>query len=117
MVSTSSLKNLQKTEKYHFQTLRTFVFELNVASKQKTIFSSLLKGCKKTWNIPFLNTQNIRLIELKVASKPFSKMLPMTKFWFKQFWTLYFFFPENGFNFVSQLTKKQEIKNAIFRRL
>ena len=32
-VSTSSHKNLQKTEKYSFQTLRTFVFELKVASK------------------------------------------------------------------------------------
>ena len=31
--STSSHKNLQKTEKYSFQTLRTFVFELKVASK------------------------------------------------------------------------------------
>ena len=33
MVSTSSLKNLQKIEKRHFQTLKTFVFELEVASK------------------------------------------------------------------------------------
>ena len=46
-VSTSSLKSLQKTEKYAFEMLRTFVFEL------------------------------------KVPSKPFSKKLPMIKFWFK----------------------------------
>ena len=49
MVSTSLLKDLQKTEKWPFQTLTTFVFEL------------------------------------KVASKPFSNKLPMTKFRFKTF--------------------------------
>ena len=47
MASTSSLKNLQETEKCPFQTLRTFGFEL------------------------------------KVASKPFSKKPPTTKFWSK----------------------------------
>ena len=33
-VSTSSLKNLKKSEKFYFQTLKTFVFGLKVASKQ-----------------------------------------------------------------------------------
>ena len=33
MVSTSSVKNFQKTEKCSFQTLRTFVFEFKVTSK------------------------------------------------------------------------------------
>ena len=34
IVSTSSLKNLQKTKKCSFQMLRTLAFELKVASKQ-----------------------------------------------------------------------------------
>ena len=46
MVSTSLLKNLQKTEKCPFQALKTFV------------------------------------LELTVASKPFSKKLPVTQYWF-----------------------------------
>ena len=50
-------QKLLKTEKYHFQTLRTFVFEL------------------------------------RLASKPFSKKVPKTKFWFKQFLMLCFTFP------------------------
>ena len=33
-VSIPPLKNMQKTEKCPFQTLRTFVFELKLASKQ-----------------------------------------------------------------------------------
>ena len=33
MVSTLSHKNFEKTEKYAFQMLRTFVFELKVAPK------------------------------------------------------------------------------------
>ena len=57
-VLTSSFKNLQKTEKWCFQTLRTFAFEL------------------------------------KGALKPFSKKLPITKFRFKQFWTLCLTFPK-----------------------
>ena len=65
-VSTSSLKTSQKTEKCPFQTLRTFTFEL------------------------------------KVASKPFSKKLPITKFWFKQFLMFCLTFSENGFNLVTQ---------------
>ena len=39
-VSTSPLRNLQKGEKCHFQTIRTFVFDLDVASKP---FSKLLR--------------------------------------------------------------------------
>ena len=49
------LKNLQKTENYPFQVLRTFVFDLKVASKpfskklsQKTVSTSLLKNSRKT---------------------------------------------------------------------
>ena len=78
-VSTSLLKNLQKTEKCSFQTRRTFAFEL------------------------------------KVVSKPFSKKRPMTKFWFKYFWTLCIIFPENGFNFITQKFAKK-LKNTLFKR-
>ena len=39
-VSTSPLRNLQKGENCHFQTIRTFVFDLDVASKP---FSKLLR--------------------------------------------------------------------------
>ena len=79
MVSTSSLKNLQKTEKRPFQTLKTFVFELEVASK---------------W---------------------FSKKLPVTKFRFKMFWTFCLTFPENGFNFLTAKISKR-LKNDQFKR-
>ena len=39
------------------------------------------------------------VFDLKVASKSFSKMLLIPKFWFEQFLTLFLTFPENGFNF------------------
>ena len=125
MVSTSSLKNLQKTEKCPFQTLGTFVFELTVASKSFSkkfpmtkfwlrkfliFFLNFLrkrfqlrhsKICKKTKTCPF-QTLRIFVFELKVISKPFSKKLPITKFWFKKFSMFCLTFPENGFNFVTQ---------------
>ena len=66
MISTSSLKNLQKAEKCCIQTLTTFIFEL------------------------------------KVASKSFSKKLPVNEFWFKQIWTLCLTFPETDFNFATE---------------
>ena len=76
-VSTSSLKNLQKTEKCSFQTRRTFAFELEVASKPfskmlplnndlesflslswNTIWTSSLKNLQK-WKMLIWNAQNI----------------------------------------------------------
>ena len=75
-LSTSLLKKFQKSEKYHFQTLRKIVFHL------------------------------------KVASKPISKKLPMTKFGFEQFSTLCLGFPESSFNFVIQKFA-QKLKNTI----
>ena len=76
IVSTSSLKNLQKTAKCTFQKLRTCGF-------------------------------------YRVASKPFSEMLTMTNFGFKDFWTLCLALTVSGFNFVPQkFTKK--VKNIKF---
>ena len=97
-VSTSSLNNFRKTEQCPFQTLETFVFELNVASKPfskklhmtelksfrcfasfspKIVSTSSIKNLQKTEKCPF---QTLRpfVFELKVASKPFSKKSPMT---------------------------------------
>ena len=76
MVLTSSIKNFQKTEKCLFQTLRTFVFDLKIASKpfpkkfpmtnfdlnnferfaslpQKMVLILLLKNLEKTEKCPF----------------------------------------------------------------
>ena len=73
-ISISSLKNLQKTEKYYFQRFRIFV------------------------------------LTKKFASKPFSKKLHMTKFWFKKFLMFCLAFPINAFNFLTQnFTKKRKI--------
>ena len=83
MVSTSLLKNVQKTEKCSFQRVRTFIFELKVASRpfsKKVImakfwFEYILTLClsfpengfnfvnqksAKNWKMLFSNTQNIR---------------------------------------------------------
>ena len=125
-VSTSSLKNLQKTEKCSFQTITTLVFELKIASKlfsrrlplSKPWFKLLWMFCLSfpTNGFNFFNEKFAKknkkkcsfqalttlVFEVKVASKPFSKKLPMTKFWLKKFWTFCLTFPENGFNFVTQ---------------
>ena len=66
MISTSSIKNLQKTKKCYFQ------------------------------------TSTILVLELKEASKQFSKKVPMTKFWFKQCFMFCLNTPKKGFNFVTQ---------------
>ena len=82
MISTSSLKNLQKTEKCSIQTLTTFVFEPKVTSKPfskklpvnefwfKEIwtlcltfpekdFNFVTQKYTKTWKMLFSNAQNI----------------------------------------------------------
>ena len=128
MFSTSSLKNCKKTENFPFQMAKTFVFDLNVASKPfstklpitdfwlncswklwlafpESISISSPKNLQKTKKCPF-QTLRTFLFELKVPSKPFSKKLLMTKFWFKYFWTFCLTILKNDFNFVNQkLTK------------
>ena len=82
-VSTSSIKNLQETEKWAFQILTTFFFRLKVAPKWsskksfmskfdlnrfehfasffwKTVSTSSLTILEKNWKMLFLNGQNIR---------------------------------------------------------
>ena len=103
MVRTSSLKNLQKCEKWPFQTLRTFIFEVKVASKKfskkfpmarfwfkqlwtlclafpENGFTFITQKFAKNWKMPFSSAQNS---ELKLPAKPFYKKVLMTKFWFK----------------------------------
>ena len=91
MVSTSSLKNLQKTKKCSFQMLPTFTFELKIALKPfyekvlmyKFWFKKILTLCFtfpengfkfvtqkliKNWKMHISNAQNIRLLA-QVSSK------------------------------------------------
>ena len=83
MVSTLSLKNLQKTENFPFQMLRIFVFQLKAASKlfskklpkanfefkwswrhclafPENGFNFVTQKFAKNWKMPFSNAQNIR---------------------------------------------------------
>ena len=92
-VSTSPLRNLQKGEKCHFQTIRTFVFDLDVASKP---FSKLLR------------TAQFKFKPSSRFFKPFFKILPTTNFKFKPFSRLCLAFPNNGFNFVNQKFAKKK---------
>ena len=93
MISTLSLKDLQKTENCSFQMLRILVFELKlpikpfskklpITNSQKRDSTSSLKNLQKTEKWPFQMLRTF-IFELKVASKPFSTKLPITKFWFK----------------------------------
>ena len=82
MGSTSWIKNLQKIEKYSFQTSRTFAFELKVASKSffrkvpiinfefkwplrlflafpESGFSFVIQKLRKNWKMTVWNAQNI----------------------------------------------------------
>ena len=125
MVSTSSLKNLQKTRKCPFQTLTKLAFEAKIRSKS---FSNKLPtpkfGFKQSWTFCFTFPENgfhfvtqqfakktekcpfqtitTLVSELKIASKPFCKNLPMTKLCFKWLCMLCLTFPENGFNFFNE---------------
>ena len=128
MVSTSSLKYCKKLKIYLFKcsehlfsisrliqnhflkrflwtTLNLDGLEGSVLLSQKTVSNSSLKNLQKTKTFPF-QTLKTFVFELKVASKPFSKRLPITKSCFKKFALLYLTFPENGFNFVNQIFAK-----------
>ena len=126
-VSFSSLKNLQKSEKFPFQMLKTFFSELKVASKPfskkllmtKFWFKNFLMSCltfpesginfvtrKLQKTEIFFQILRTFVFDLKVASEPFSNKLLMTDFEFKWFWRLSLAFPENVFNFVTQKLAK-----------
>ena len=68
---------------------------------QKTVSILSLINLQKSAKSDF---QMLRpfIFDLNVASKPFSKMLPMTNFRFKYFSVLCLSFSENNFNFVTQ---------------
>ena len=101
-------KTCKKLKKYSFQTLRTFAFELKVTSKpfsknilrsflwpnfdlssferlaslsQKIVSTSSLKNLQKIEKCSF-HTLRTFVFELEVTSKPFSKKITITKFWF-----------------------------------
>ena len=88
-VSTLLLKNLQKIKKWHFQMFTTFAFDLKVASKPSNLKSfdflphfphlphMVAEKFAKTWKMRFWNALEIEYL-LKLASKPFFKMLPMS---------------------------------------
>ena len=63
------------------------------------------KNFQKTEKWP-VQTLTKSTFELKVASKPFAKKIPITKLRLKYFWTLCVTFPQNGFNFVTQKLAK-----------
>ena len=123
MVSTLSLKNLQKFWKCPFQRLRTFGF-YRVASKPfpemltmtnfgfkdfwKLCLAFIVSGfnfmaqkCgKKTENFLFQSFSSSSAFDLKVVLKPFSKMFSMSDFWFIQFYMLCLAFPQKHFQLV-----------------
>ena len=132
----SSLKNLQKYEKHHFQKLRTFVLNFKVASKPfskmlpmtnlgfkwfwrllltslENDFNFLTQKLAKNWKMPFQRFGTF-VFDLKVASRPFSKNISNTKFLFKQFSTFFLTLPVTSFNFFVQKFVKKT-KNAVFK--
>ena len=124
IVSTSSIKNLQENKKCYFQMPTVLVLELKAVQNrflrsflwsnddlnslwcfaslsQKMVSTSPPNNLQKTEKFS-LQTFRTFVFELKVLSKPFSKKLPMTKFYFKQFLMFCLTFPEKSFNFVTQ---------------
>ena len=110
--------------KYYFQSFTTFVFQVKVVSKAfsgmfpmtnfafikfSTIFLAFPRNgfnfvtqkFAKKWKLSFLKAENI-FFDLKIASKKFSKILPMINFRFKQFSLLCPTFPKNVFKFVTE---------------
>ena len=135
-VLTSSLKNMQKSEKCPFQRLIKFVFEIKVASKPFPKKLAMTKFWFKQFLILFLTfpengfyfvTQKLQktknflfqmlkifVFYLKDTSKPFSKKLTVTNFEFKLSWSLFLSFAENVFNLITQ-TFAKKLKNVLFQ--
>ena len=131
LVSTSSLKNLQKTEKCPFQKLRTFGFywvALKTFSEMLTMNHDQLwiqrllnarlcfhskrfqlhgsKMYKKTENCLFQRFSSTFTLDLKVVSKQFSRMFSMSDFGFTQSCLA---FPKNIFNLFTEKCAKKSI--------
>ena len=102
MVSTLLLKNCKKTGSFPFQMFRTFIFYLKVTSKpfpknlvmtnfeftwsgrlslalSENGFNLVTQNLQKSEKYPFQTLRTFSF-ESKVASKPCSKTLPLTKF-------------------------------------
>ena len=60
-------------------------FERFVSLSRRTVSTLSLENLQNTEKSPFWTLRTF-VLELKVASIPFSKKLPVTKFRFKQFW-------------------------------
>ena len=100
MVSTLSIKNLEKSEKCHLLMLKKLIFDLNVASKlffamhhtkyfflnNFKVFVFLSRKMGSTLSLKHLHKSekfhSLRtfIFHLKVALKLFSEMLPIIKF-------------------------------------
>ena len=129
VVATSSHKNVQKTENCHYQRFRKSIFDLKIISNPiskmlhmsdfgftqfrvlfpKTVSTCSLKNDQKYWKLHF---QILRafVFDFKVASKPISKIFPLSNLKMKPFWRIWFAFLENGFNFVTQKSAEKKRK-------
>ena len=85
-----------------------FWFKHFASLSDKMVSTSSIKNFQETKKCYF-QTPVILVIELKESSNPFSKKLPMTIFWFKQFLMFCLTFPQNDFNFVDQKFQKLKI--------
>ena len=87
-------------------------FDLNSFEHFASLFQKMasilpIKNFQKT-KYCYFQTPTIIVLEFKEAPKAFSKKVPLTKFWFKQFFMFSLTFPENAFNFVTQKLQKTE---------
>ena len=87
--------------------MNKFWFKHFASLSDKMVSTSSIKNFQETKKCYFL-TPAILVIELKESSNPFSKKLPMTIFWFKQFLMFCLIFLQNDFSFVDQKFQKTE---------
>ena len=105
--SRDCLERSKKSWKSFSKNLPTYTksFRSIVSLSQKTVSTLSLKNLQEDEKCQVLRFRTIDF-DIKVASKPHSIKLHLTKFWFEQFLRLYLAFLENGFNFVSQKLAK-----------
>ena len=86
---------------FFWPTLNLNGLEGSASLYKKTVSTSLLKNFQKMKQSHFQRFRTF-VFEVKLASKPFSEILPMTNFEFKRSWKLCNAFLENSFNFATQ---------------
>ena len=97
---------ISKSFQNHFlQSLLWPIMNLNGVEGSLSLSQKMVSTLQKTEKYLF-QTLGRNVFELKIASKPFSKKLPLTKFCFKYFLTFLLTFGENVFNFVTQKIAK-----------